>query len=201
MEREQVEAEVKAACEAKELDRAATVAIEHFGEELLSFLIARLRNYEDGQEAFSMFIEDLWVGLPGFQFRSSFRTWAYTLARNAANRYASAPARRRERNLTFTKHASISRMVERARSATSSHRRTEVRDRVRELRERLDPDDQTLLILRVDRDMAFRDIAEVMSGPGTTSDALTREAARLRKRFERVREELKRIAKAEGLIS
>ena len=201
MDRQEIEAQVKAACDAGNYERAATLTLEGYGTELLSFLIARLRNHDDGQEAFSMFVEDLWTGLPGFEFRASVRTWAYTLARNAANRFATGPARRRERNLTFTQNAELSHLAERIRSSTGKHRQTEVRDRVRALREQLDPEDQTLLILRIDRGMAFRDLASVMSGGVLEGDALRREAARLRKRFERVKSELKALAKAEGLLS
>lgn len=200
IERAELEAQIRAACDEQRYDRGATLTLEHYGDELLSFLIARLRDQDAGQEAFSMFVEDLWVGLPKFEFRASVRTWAYTLARNAANRYASSPARRRDRNLTFTRHAEVSQMVERVRSQTAAHQRTEVKDRLRALRDELDPDDQTLLILRIDRNLAWRELAQVMSGGEPDADGLKREAARLRKRFERVKAELKARARAEGLL-
>ena len=54
--------------------------------------------------------------------------------------------------------------------------------------------------------MAWRDLAIVMSTGGylpadsIDEDALARETARLRKRFERVKSELKRLAKEAGLL-
>lgn len=181
---------------------AATAVIESYGDEILSFLIARLRAPSDGREAFSMFAEDLWTGLPKFAWRCSMRTWAYTLARNAANRYASAPQRHAARNLTLTRSGRLDELVERVRSATHVYQQTAVKDRFRALREQLDPDDQMLLVLRVDRDMAWRDLAITMAGDADLDDAaIERESVRLRKSFERVKIELKRMAKAAGLLN
>jgi RNA polymerase sigma-70 factor, ECF subfamily len=197
------ETAIREACEGRDFGLATARAFEAYGSEVLSFLIARLRSQSDGEEAFSMFAEDLCQALPAFEFRCSVRGYLYTLARNAGNRYASAPQNRRERNLPVSAHASLSAVVERARSETAVHKRTEVRDKVRALRERLSEEDQTLLILHVDRALPWNDIAMVMQDVSTelTGEALSRESARLRKRFERVKSELKALALAEGLIA
>jgi RNA polymerase sigma-70 factor (ECF subfamily) len=94
-------------------------------------------------------------------------------------------------------------LVERARSVTALHLRTDVKTRVRRLREQLDIEDQTLLMLHVDRGLPWRELVLVMHDDSAAlEDAeLDREAARLRKRFERVKAELKRLAIREGLIS
>jgi RNA polymerase sigma-70 factor (ECF subfamily) len=146
--------------------------------------------------------EDLWLGLPAFAWRSSARTWAYILARNAASRQARAPHRRQARNLTFERHVPISQLVADVRARTVAHRRTETKDRFRALRDRLEPEDQMLLILRVDRELSWQDLSHVMLGddPSVTPQALAREASRLRKRFERIKTELRRMAVEEGLL-
>lgn len=96
----------------------------------------------------------------------------------------------------------MSALIDRARSATQMHQRTDVKDKIRALRERLPQEDQTLLILFVDRNLPWREIAMVVHEQGEQLDdaALDREAARLRKRFERVKSELKALAIAEGLL-
>jgi DNA-directed RNA polymerase specialized sigma24 family protein len=93
-------------------------------------------------------------------------------------------------------------MIDRARSATEAHRRTAVKDRIRALREQLPDDDQTLLILHVDRALPWREIAMVMAEEGEPleGEALDRESARLRKQFERVKRQLKELAIKEGLL-
>jgi RNA polymerase sigma-70 factor (ECF subfamily) len=193
---------VRSALAASDAQRAATVALDAYGSEILSFLGARLRSQSDGAEAFSMFAEDFWRGLPRFAFRCNLRTWMYTIARNAANRYAVSPQHKRGRNLTLTGNAPLSQLIEQARSATAIHMRTDVKDRMRALREQLDVEDQTLLILHIDRALPWRDLALVMQGEGEPleGEALDREAARLRKRFERVKAQLKELAIQDGLV-
>jgi RNA polymerase sigma-70 factor (ECF subfamily) len=196
-----VEKSIRDAFGAGDLEAAATAALDLYGDEILSFLALRLRSTPDAQEAFSMFAEDFWVGLPKFGWRSSLRTWAYMIARNAAARYASAPHRRGARNLTLPATGRLSQMIERARSATQLHQRTDVKDRVRALRDQLDPDDQMLLVLRVDRGLSWRDLAIATLGDDELDDAaLEREAARLRKAFERVKAQLKQMARQDGLL-
>ena len=196
-----LERTIRAAWAASDFDTAATLAIEGYAAEVLSFLVSRMRSQSDGQDVFSMFAEDLWRGLPEFGWRCSMRTWAYTLARNAANRYVSSPDRQLERNLARTQPERLSALVERVRSATQVHRRTDAKDRFRALRERLEPDDQMLLILRIDRGMAWRDIAIAIAGDSELDDeAIARASARLRKGFERLKIALRRMAEAEGLL-
>jgi RNA polymerase sigma-70 factor, ECF subfamily len=205
-ERAAREAEIKAACDLGDHEQALTLLLQTYAEELLTFLIARLGDRSHAEEAFSMLAEDLWAGLPKFEFRSSVRTWAYMVARHAAARYALAPARRKDRNLTLSNHVQLSQFVEQLRTRTEAYRQTNVKNQFRALRQQLEPDDQMLLILRVDRQMEWRELAMVMSSSddpgeaGVDEAALEREAARLRKRFERVKAELKRLAKQSGLL-
>ena len=86
-------------------------------------------------------------------------------------------------------------LVAHARSSTAPHLRSSVKLQLEHLRAQLDDDDHTLLILRVDRRLSWRAIAEIMashdSGAGTVDDAaLRRDAAALRKRFERLKAQL-----------
>ena len=196
------ESNICKACAEEEYDSACTLALKSFGPEILSFLSARLHSPADGTEAFSMFAEDLWKALPGFAFRCSIRGWMYTLARNAANRFVSAPHRRPDRNLAVTGRDSLSALIDQVRSTTKIYQKTDTKDRVRALREQLADEDQMLLILHVDRALPWREIAMVMHDDGTDlcGDALARETARLRKRFERVKGELKEMALREGLL-
>lgn len=205
------EAGIRAAFERGDHERAATLAIERYGEEIFAFLVGRLRDRADASEVFSMFAEELWVSLPRFEWRSSLRSWAYTIARRAAYRFATAPHRRAQRNIGLSQVPRLSELVDRVRTATAAYRRTETKSRMRELRQRLPPDDQTLLVLRVDRGFSWREVTAIMTeDPERGADAdvsagragvdLDKEAARLRQHFQRVKARLRAMAEEEGLL-
>ena len=188
-----VEDEVSRLLRAGDVDGATTAAVRGYGPEVLGFLAAIARNEADARDAFSEFCEDLWRGIARFAGDSSLRTWAYTIARRALWRVLHDPRRRPERNVPLS--AVVDRIAVEVRESTLTHLRSDVKDRFAALRASLPPEDQTLLVLRVDRDLPWRDIARVMHvGPGEPDDAaLTRDAAALRKRFERVKARLREL--------
>lgn len=191
---------IRAAYEAGDMRAVAERTLALYGRDIASFIVARLRSEDHGREVYAIFAEDLWASLAGFGFRCSMRCWAYILARNAANRYANG-LKRRGHAVPISDLAS--RLPEPdARPPTEPHRATEVKQRVRALRDRLAPEDRLLLLLHVDRQLPWSDIARVLSdGPTLLGGAeLVRESARLRKRFERLKGELRALAVAEGLL-
>jgi RNA polymerase sigma-70 factor (ECF subfamily) len=197
-EREQ---EIRTAFESGRMQDAATAVLSLYGDEILSFIHSRLRDRVDSDEAFATFAEDLWNGLPSFGWRSTVRTWAYTLARNATVRHASTNKRRAARNLPLSCPGEVAELVDRVRETTQCYKQTAVKDHFRALREQLDLEDQTLLILRVDRNMSWRELALALSGTVDLDEAaIERESARLRKAFERVKLELRRLSEAQGLL-
>ena len=96
----------------------------------------------------------------------------------------------------------LSQQIEAVRSATLAHLKTEVKTEFQLLREQLEPEEQTILVLRVDRQMTWPQLAEVMADGDSIADEATRksEAARLRKRFQSIKDKLRKLAKAEGVI-
>jgi RNA polymerase sigma-70 factor (ECF subfamily) len=70
-----------------------------------------------------------------------------------------------------------------------------MKDKVEQLRERLRPVDQMLLTLRIDRGLSWTEIAEVLS---TQRHPIAEPA--LRKRWERLKISLRKLAEANGLI-
>ena len=179
--------------EARPCDPAHTVeeVLQDYGAEIFGWMLATLSSDTDAADAFSLFSEDLWKSLARHQGRCSMRTWCYMLARCAVSRVLEARAGGRTVALS---DAPISGVAAQVREATLSYLRTDVKQRVRSLREQLDPDDQMLLVLRVDKDLGWREIAIVMFGDGVAEPELARHAARLRKRFERVKAQLRELA-------
>lgn len=182
-----------------DLDGAATQAIEGYGPEVLGFLVTLMRDENDARDVFAQASEDLWGGLVGFQGRSSLRTWFYTLARHAAARFRRTPHRRAGRHVPLS---AASQAAERVRTQTLPHLRTEVKDKFAAIREALEPEDRALLVLHVDRNMSWNEIAHVLAPNEVGSgDALARASARLRKRFQYVKDDIRARAKQAGLIS
>ena len=193
-----LEARIQALREAGDLSGAATQAIEGYGPEVLGFLVTFLRNETDASDVFSQACEDLWAGLPRFEGRSSLRTWFYTLARHAAARFRRSPHRRPGRHVELSAASSA---AARVRTQTLPHLRTEVKDKFAAIREALDPEDRALLVLRVDRNMSWNEIAHVLApDEADTADGLSRASARLRKRFQFVKDDIRARAKQAGLI-
>jgi RNA polymerase sigma-70 factor (ECF subfamily) len=85
------------------------------------------------------------------------------------------------------------------RSRTQLHLRSEVKDGVRRLRDQLDPDEQQLLMLRIDRNLGWTEIAEIVEDDDDPK-AIARASARLRQQFQTLKERLRELARAEGLL-
>lgn len=179
---------------AGDLDEATALTLRLYGGELLGFLHAISRGPQHADDAWSILSTAIWRSLPGFAGRSSLRSWLYVLARRAVVR---AVRGERRDQLPLSQASAVDRLAAEIR-ATSLPHLAPVRDRFAELRAQLDPDDQVLLVLRVDRELPWRDIADVMAGDG--DDDRDKLAAALRKRFERVKARIRELALDADLV-
>ena len=198
VEREELEGTLRALCGQGEFGRAVELAIQGYGEELLRLLAAILRDPERAQDAFGELSEDLVRGLSTFRWESSFRTWAYRLARNICYEFLRSPVARERPASWIVPDDEI--QVER--SGTRPWQKTDVKERFRDLRERLELEDRMLLILRVDRRMSWAEIARVLAGPeeSKSEQALLRKGTALRQQFQRLKARLRALAREEGLV-
>jgi RNA polymerase sigma-70 factor, ECF subfamily len=178
-------------------DPARTVerVLRDHGSEIFGWMLASLPSEAAAADAFSLFSEDLWKSLGRYDARCSLRTWCYMLARHAVSRVARAArlAAPLGGEAVPLSQVRVSRIAAEQRERTLEHLRTDVKAKVRSLREHLDADDQTLLVLRVDKDLPWRDISLVFLGPDATEAELTRHAALMRKRFERIKVKLRAL--------
>lgn len=176
-----------------EIDRATDRALRAYGPELIGWLCAISPNEADAYDAFSWMSEELWKSLRRYQGGCSMRAWCYMLARQGAARVRTRQGQRVEDPIS-----SLSSIVQTAGQIWSTTRREQTRNEViyTEIRQSLDAEDQMLLVLRVDRDLSWREIAIVMLGDTTSEDELTRKAAALRKQFERMKDYLRGLASA-----
>jgi RNA polymerase sigma-70 factor, ECF subfamily len=198
------EAAIKDAVARGAVDDALATALATYGAELASFLAARAGDPTLAEEAFALLAEDLWRGLPSFRFDASVRTWAYVLARRALARAARAPARDGRKNVPLSQAGVVDQLAHEARQRTIEYRRTTTKDRFAALRAQLTDDERELLVLRVDRALDWKDLARVLADAaedgGVDDKQLAADAAKLRKRFERLKEKLRGLAIEAGLL-
>jgi RNA polymerase sigma-70 factor (ECF subfamily) len=199
--REALERRVRERCDAGDAQGAAEAALRGYGPEVYSLLCALHGNEDDASDVFAAFSENLWRGLPGFEWQCSLRTWAYKLAHNASHRFLRG-VRRDRMGKPLSEASAVEKLAHRIRTETKTFMRTETKDRFARLRESLPPEEQLLLVLRVDRGLEWEELARVLSGNDVDVDreSLKREAARQRKRFQLLKEKLVRLAREKGLV-
>ena len=185
---------VRAACGAGDFSLAANLILTELGADLVRFIHARFRSDQHTADVFSMFAEDLWLGLPGFAFRGSVKAWVYTLARNAGSRFLQREVRPQRSRVPLS---AVPEAVEQAaamvRTATMARAATQREQRLAELRKELSEEDYLILMLRVERGLDFLEIGQVTLGQVDPDPAtLAREAARLRKRVQLLKQKLKK---------
>ncbi|HZS35254.1 MAG TPA: sigma-70 family RNA polymerase sigma factor [Polyangia bacterium] len=200
-QRQAFEDELVALCARGEFETAASRAIGGYGPELLGFLAAIVGDVSAADDVFSAWCEDVWRGLPSFERRASVRTWLYTLARHAAHRFWRRELKRADRQSPLEGESLVDRAAAHVRTTTIPWLRSAARDRLTELRESLPVEDQMILILRVDKQLDWDELVDVLH-EGAPFDAAgrKREAARLRKRFQLVKDRLREQARKEGLL-
>lgn len=184
-----VEIRVLSLADAGQADAAATAAIEGYGAAVFGYLRSIL-DPDDAGDAYGQWAEDLWKGLPAFRREASLRAWTYRLAWHAACRLRRDPFRARGARLPTSAASRLAASVAASTVATGSRRAGLDR-----LRAQLPPEDRTLLTLRLDRELEWDEVAEVLSADG---ERVT--APALRKRFERLKERLRDLARDEGLL-
>lgn len=190
------EEDVRRLVEHGDLDKAISAALRAYEPELRKW-IKKLAGAEATDDVFAVFCEDLWKGIEKFRWESSFQTWAYCLARNAAFRHLKSRGREHmlgESMLLDLPHKEL--------SQTQPWLRSEVRSGFTRLREQLTPEEQTMLVLRVEREMSWDEIARVTSsdGPSLSTAEIQKKAGAMRQHFKRLKTRLRKLAAQQGLL-
>lgn len=175
-------------------EQVAVTTLRAYGDELLGYLMGTMRDAEQAREVFSIFAEDLWQALPGLTLRTTMRAYCYALLRNAAHRYLDRDLRRQRRNVPLSHAAALA--IASARTATAAHLRSENKQRIALLRDRLSVEERELLTLRIDRGLSWTEVAEAL---GIAAHDATAVITRYRKRFQLTKDKLIRWAREEGI--
>jgi RNA polymerase sigma-70 factor (ECF subfamily) len=169
----------------------ATGIIQEHGPALLRYLRVLLRDEATASDAFSLTIEWIWRGAASFRAESSVRTWVFAVAYNAARRLREDPWYWRRQTMQTSEATELAASFHTA----SAHRLEQQSEELVALRGELSADEQNLLALRVDQGLDWREIAEILTASGSKAS----EAA-VRKRFERTKARIQKLARRRGLI-
>jgi len=193
------ESEIRRLCEQRAYNEAVELTLELYGEELVRFILAVLRRPDLANEVYSCVCEKLLKNLARFRWESSLRMWLFRVARNEC--MEELRSRTRREHLVSQPLASDAAQQERSR--TKPWLRTDVKERFRALREQLSPHERMLLQLKVEQDLPWTDVAEVLwdEPAPPTREALEKRAVALRQQFKRLKERLKALAAESGLLN
>jgi len=201
-----LERDVRACLDAGDRRGAVGLVVERLGTSIHGYLRTLLVE-DEADEAYSIFQWNLMTGLPAFRWECPLQAWAHRLAYHAAARVWRRPGRRLEEPLPSALSLLGPGSFRSATRPSSRHAGLEV------LRASLSMEDQTLLTLRYDRELEWEEIAAVLEGsdgddgptpPSSGGDGRlrprARQAATLRKRYERLTRRLREEARHHGLI-
>jgi RNA polymerase sigma-70 factor (ECF subfamily) len=173
------------------VEAASEVVLRELGPDVLRYVRSTIRDEELAADAFSEFAENLWRGLPGFRGEASLRTWAFRVAWNAMLRVKNDTWQRRRVGLSRGPASALADEL-RTHTPVVLDRQVRVLD---SLRSRLSLEEQGLLALRVDQGLSWAEVAEVVASEGEPVRVQA-----LEKRFQRLKERIAEMARAEGLV-
>jgi RNA polymerase sigma-70 factor (ECF subfamily) len=185
---------VERLCAEQRHDEATAVLLRAHGSEILGVLVAMVGDDALAADAYSVFCERVWRGLPKFRFECACRTWAYTIARRSL--YDVLRKRRAAAEIPVSP-SRLPEIVALAASSTAPHLRTTNEQKLQAARALLSRDDQLLLVLRIDKQMSWGDVALVLGDGDQTPEQLASACVVLRKRFSRLKARLARALLSE----
>lgn len=168
---------------------ACELIIQTHGQAIFGMLIGVLHDEDRAQDVFQHFSIELWKSLDRFQGRSSVYTWSYVIARRAISAHLDKDRRTPEVQLRTAQEKAI--VARWTRTITDEWHKTETKFRFRELCEGLPEEDRMLVMLRIGEKMPWNQIVEIVAEDDIDTDEAKRESARLRKKFERVKDKLR----------
>jgi RNA polymerase sigma-70 factor (ECF subfamily) len=194
--RQRVEAELQQLCEASQYQQAVTLALRSYGPEIRKLMMAVLRQEDRVDDAFGIFGESLLKSLPRFRWESSFRTWAYRVARHICAQYFRAL----QDHEKLAGEEALDKQPQPERTVTQPWLRTEFKNRFRALHDRLSPHERRILTLRIEGRLSWNEVARAMAGHELSPEELRQRVAVLRQQFQRLKAHLRELAHEESLI-
>lgn len=188
-ETDEPRARIRELVEGGETDRATDRVLEVWGDDLYNYIRRISCDRSLAQDAFQECSMDIWRGLESFGWNSSLETWLYTVARNATYDLMRKRDRRDVRPFRTDEQREL--VANWTRTVTKNFEKTEAKEWLWEVIEEFDSEDRELLVLRVGHRKPWKEVARIVEDGDLEDDELRRASARLRKRYQRVKESLR----------
>ena len=194
-----IDAVVREYCAKGDFKAAAGAALAEYGKKIRAWCTAIVRGEEHACDAYSLFCERLFMGLPNFSWKCSLSTWMYIVARRCVLDVQRVRCRHRARFWAIDAEVDDA-DVDMDEHKTEPWQTTDVKTRFAMIRDRLSSSDKVLLTLRVDRCMSWEDVA-LVTWPDASPDELRKHAVALRRKFHRLKQRIRTMAEADGLLA
>jgi hypothetical protein len=175
---------IRAALRGGDLIAAEAKILGVYGAEVYGFVTAAIGETAVARDVYARFVDELRRALPGFTWRCELRTFAYFVA--------CRELRRRRELAGSDAHTRLSLPSTRGLRPPHRRSRTSVAAAVRRC---LSPEDRELLVLRVDRELGWGDLALTSLGDHASDRELEAEADRLQRHFLNLRVQIMRLTR------
>jgi DNA-directed RNA polymerase specialized sigma24 family protein len=169
---------------------AAALAMTAYGAEIFGFLIGVLDGTSEAKTVYADVAQRVATEIEGFESRVKLRIWLYALSRRELR---DRRLRRRPADLVDESESETAEVSH----ARSSPRRTRA---LSKLRRSMTQEERELLILRVDRRLDWRELAQTALGEGTSIGELAEEIHRTKSRIGAILARLESEAVQERLL-
>jgi RNA polymerase sigma-70 factor (ECF subfamily) len=196
-QQQRLDEELRRLCDARDYKGAAELALRHYGLDIRKLMMVILKHQDWVDDAFGAFSEGLLKSLPGFRWESSFRTWAYRVARHVCAQYLRSLHGREK----WASDGALADQPYRERSMTQPWFQTDIKRRFRALQDKLTPHERMLLALRIESGLSWNEVARTMAGEDLPADVLRQRVVVLRQQFQRLKVHLRELAVEESMLS
>lgn len=171
-------------------DAAASIVIKALLPHVRRYVRSLVRDGDGRDDVLSLWMEDVWRGLPGFRWECSLRVWARQIAWHAVARFMRDGYRRRRVALALRSSTASQLTAPPVPESTPGGRH----DQLARFAAELAPEERILIHLRVGRVLAWSEVAAFFVEKGEPISAVA-----LRKRYERIKDRLKTRALRTGV--
>lgn len=175
---------------------------DRHGDEILSWLMAIMRDRDQAWEIYQMFWVNVMTKIKSFRWEQGIRAWAYTQAKSAKSTYLRQNRRPQEQVQQYdTLEPELATNIEARASSTFLELQTQLEDAYVRIRHQLPLEQQEILLLKQNRNFSWAEVVQIMEQQDHPVDPADNRVVNLRKAFEALKRTIRDLAEQEGLHS